>query len=116
MNIRRLLMSGVLLICATTHAYASCPTATSLSSASFCDEFKAAAECNCQLKGIPKGRCTNMSLVYKLMIDTLGTLQRACEFQHETSTQECMDGWNCYRYGGYTSDGQLCNGTGHACS
>lgn len=92
----------------------SCPSATP-SQSNFCGSFKVAAECHCMTSGLPKGMCANMDLLYARMISTLGSLQRACEYQHNTSVQECIDDWNCYRFGGVTSQNQLCSGTGAAC-
>lgn len=106
----------VLLLSLSSVGWASCPLATAITSPDFCESFKMATECHCALSGLPKGRCSNMSLVYKMMIDMLGPLHISCSHQHYTSTQECIDDWNCYRYGGLTSDGQLCSGTGRACA
>lgn len=105
-----------LLLSFNTGIWASCPSAAPITSAEFCESFKVATECHCVLSGVPKGMCSNMKLFYKMMIDMLGPLQRSCASQHYAPTQECIDDWNCYRYGGLTSDGQLCSGTGHACA
>lgn len=94
----------------------TCPLAAAITSSEFCSSFKAVTECHCALSGVPKSMCSNMNLFYKMMIDVLGPLQRSCAAQHYVPTQECIDDWNCYRYGGLTTDGQLCSGTGHACS
>lgn len=117
MGIKRFLVSSVLMLLSTTYGYAdgNCPLASAITSPEFCESFKAAGECNCINNGLPARRCKDMNFVYRLAVDTLGNLQRVCEYQHIISTTECIDGWNCYRYGGFTSDGQLCNGTGHAC-
>lgn len=96
-------------------SFAACPPAAPITSAEFCQSFKAATECHCIFSGLRGGICTNMNQFYIKMINTLGTLQRVCSLQRYTSAQECIDDWNCYRYGGLTSDGQLCSGTGHAC-
>lgn len=110
---KRLVMICFLLL--SSASFATCPLAVPTTSTEFCESFKVATECHCVLSGLPKGRCSNMDLVYKTMINTLGPLHRACAYQRYASTQECIDDWNCYRYGGQTSDGQLCSGTGHAC-
>lgn len=109
------LFAGCLLsICSVSQA--DCPSADP-ASPGFCDAFKAASVCYCtSYATLPKNRCSNMALVYKMMVASLGTLQRACDFQRNTSAQECIDDWNCYNYGGVTSTGQLCNGNGHACA
>lgn len=96
-------------------SFAACPSAAPITSAEFCQSFKAATECHCVFSGLRGGICTNMNQFYIKMINTLGTLPRVCSLQRYTATQECIDDWNCYRYGGLTSDGQLCSGTGHAC-
>lgn len=111
--VKGLLVVGLLSL--DSVSFAACALASSSTSAEFCESFKSAAECHCVFSGLPKGRCTNMNLVYKTMVDMLGPLQRACASQRYTTTQECVDDWNCYRYGGLTSDGQLCSGTGYAC-
>lgn len=103
------------LLSLTTATFADCNLAEPPTSSGFCESFRQATECHCMLSGLPKGQCTNMKLVYRRMIDTLGPLQRVCAYQHHTSTQACIDDWNCYRYGGLTSDNQLCNGSGNAC-
>jgi len=56
-----------------------------------------------------------MKVVYDRMINMFGSLKRACEYQRDTSVQNCMDDWNCYRFGGVNSLGGLCSSTGKAC-
>ena len=34
------------------------------------------------------------------MIAFFGSLQKACEYQQSTSTQDCLDNWTCYLNGG----------------
>lgn len=112
-----LVVSSLFALCSLACADAgtgSCPAAT-ITSPDFCESFKAATECHCANAGIHKRICSNMYFVYKTMVDAYGTLPRVCASQHHTSPQECIDDWNCYRYGGLTSDGQLCGGTGHKC-
>ena len=92
----------------------SCPPATPTNSPTFCSSFQIAAECYCS-QSLPHGMCANMGTLYNRMISMFATLQRACEFQHNTSTQTCIDDWNCYRLGGKDSQGQLCSSTGNAC-
>ncbi|MBP6919284.1 MAG: hypothetical protein KBB94_10265 [Legionellaceae bacterium] len=111
-------IKGVLACCLLAFgsaSFAACPSAAPITSAQFCQSFKAATECHCVFSGLRGGICTNMNQFYIKMINTLGTLPRVCSLQRYTATQECIDDWNCYRYGGLTSDGQLCSGTGHAC-
>ena len=93
----------------------ACPPATPSNSPGFCSSFKLAAECRCTSAGLPKGMCMNMVLLYNRMISTFGSVQRACEFQHDTSTQICVDDWNCYRSGGKNSKNELCSAIGNAC-
>ncbi len=94
---------------------AVCPKAEPASSPNFCASFKAAAECHCRASGLRPEMCVNYNSIYQRMIVTFGSLQRACEYQHDTSTQECMNDWNCFRSGGVTSTSELCSGTGAAC-
>lgn len=109
-----LTISVVLVIPLTGYA-GNCPNATSASSPNFCDSFKIAAECHCRASGLRPEMCTNYEMIYKRMMVTFGSLQRACEFQHDISTQECIDDWNCFRLGKTTSQAELCSGTGNAC-
>lgn len=95
---------------------ANCPFATPSNSSSFCASFKVAAECHCTSSGLPKGMCINMDLLYDRMISMFGTLERACQFQHHTSFDVCVENWNCYRHGGMTIGHELCSGTGKACA
>lgn len=92
-----------------------CPQAVSTSSPVFCSSFKAVAECHCS-NSLPKSMCTDMQQLYKRMIGMFGSIEKACQFQRDTSTQNCVDDWNCYRSGGKNSRGELCSGTGAACS
>lgn len=96
-------------------ASTACPPSSPTNTASFCSSFKASAECYCTSSGLPKGMCNNMNQLYSRMISMFGSLQRACEFQHNTSTQNCTDDWNCYRNGGNNSQNELCSSTGQAC-
>lgn len=93
----------------------ACPGASATTSPGFCLSFKAAAKCYCTSSGIPGGMCSDMTKLYQRMISMFGTLQKACQYQKNTSTQECIDDWNCYRLGGKNSKGGLCSGTGKAC-
>ena len=113
-NLRLVVLSMFFLFANGSFA-SSCPTANPVGSSGFCPSFKVAAECHCISSGLPKGMCTNENLLYKRMIDTFGSLRRACEFQHDTSAQECIDDWNCYLSGGVTSNSEACSGTGASC-
>lgn len=94
----------------------SCPRAQPSDSAGFCSSFKFAAQCHCKSSGLPAGMCSDMNLLYARMISVFGSLQRACEFQHDTSKADCMDSWSCYLHGGYNANQGLCNSTGAPCS
>lgn len=96
-------------------AQAACAIAAPTSSPAFCDSFKAVAQCHCVSSGLPKGMCVNMHSLYDRMISMFGSLHKACEYQHDTSTQNCIDSWDCYRHGGTNSQQELCSGTGSAC-
>lgn len=98
----------------TLPAYA-CPTGISTDDVSFCSTFKTAATCYCTSSGLPSGMCQDMDALYNRMVGVFGSLQKACEFQHYTSTQDCMDNWNCYRLGGVDSRGRICSSTRQAC-
>ncbi|OGT36505.1 MAG: hypothetical protein A3F11_11790 [Gammaproteobacteria bacterium RIFCSPHIGHO2_12_FULL_37_14] len=98
---------------ATKHA--QCPFADPVVSANFCASFKTAAECRCTSSGLPSGMCKDMTAIYNRMVSVFGSQQKACDYQKDVSTQECMDDWNCYRLGGKDSHGNLCSSTGKAC-
>lgn len=115
MNKKNILIFAVLVMFSTWSFAGSCPSASSVTSPGFCSSFKVAAECHCISSGLPRGMCNNYRLLYKRMLDTFGSLQRACEFQHDTSVQECIDDWNCFLAGGQTSSSVACSGTGEAC-
>jgi hypothetical protein len=94
---------------------ATCSQALPTNNPGFCASFKSVAECHCTASGLPRGMCTNMSLLYDRMISIFGSIQKACEYQHDTDTQTCVDDWNCYRSGGNDSHGRQCSSTGKAC-
>ena len=96
-------------------APANCPHADPVTSSNFCTSFKSVAECHCIVSGLPQGMCKDMNAIYNRMLSVFGSQQKACEYQKDVSTQECMDDWNCYRSGGTDSKGNLCSGTGKAC-
>jgi hypothetical protein len=81
----------------------------------FCSSFKSVASCHCTESGLPSFACDSMSFLYNAMVARFGTVERACASQHDTSTQNCIDDWNCYRLGGYNSQGGACGGTGGSC-
>ena len=81
----------------------------------FCSSFKTAATCYCTSSGLPSGMCQDMKALYGRMMVIFGSLQKACEYQHYTSTQDCVDNWNCYLRGGVDSRGKSCNVNQSAC-
>jgi hypothetical protein len=81
----------------------------------FCPSFKNVAICYCTSSGLPSGMCQDMNALYNRLMSVFGTLRKACEYQHYTSTQDCMDNWNCYRLGGTDSQGKICSSTYAAC-
>lgn len=115
-NKNKLILTGLCLFTLNSFAASSCPQASSVTSAEFCSSFKTAAECHCISSGLPRKMCNNYKLLYKRMMDTFGSLQRACEYQHDTSVQECIDDWNCFLSGGSTSNSGTCSGTGLPCA
>lgn len=94
----------------------ACSHAEPTNSPNFCTSFKTAASCYCIDSGLPAGMCQDMKALFNRMIIAFGSLQKACEYQHHTTTQDCIDNWNCQRKGGVNSQSQLCSGTGKACS
>lgn len=92
----------------------SCPAALPTTAPDFCSSFVTAATCYCA-NNLPKKMCSNINQVYDRMIALFGTIERACKFQTETSTQTCIDDWHCYLKGGQDSQGGLCSGVGKAC-
>lgn len=94
----------------------SCPGAASTDAVNFCASFKTAATCYCTASGLPGSMCQDMNALYNRMIIIFGSLQKACEFQKHTTTQVCMDNWNCYRNGGTDSKGRACSSTRMPCS
>ncbi len=93
----------------------NCPFATPASNSGFCNSFHVAAECRCTASGLPRGMCANMTLLYNRMLSMFGSVERACQFQHDTSFDVCIEDWKCYRQGGVDSHGELCNSTGLVC-
>ena len=93
----------------------ACPRATPTNSPNFCPTFRIAAQCHCKESGLPAGMCKNLTLLYQRLISVFGGLDKACEFQHDTTKEDCMDSWNCYLHGGKNATGNLCSGTGRAC-
>ena len=94
----------------------ACPFATATNDPEFCSSFKLAAQCRCTSSGLPARMCMDMNLLYDRMIIIFHSVQKACEFQHDTTTQNCIDSWNCFRNGGTNTQNELCSGTGATCA
>lgn len=114
-NKSRFLWLGIFFVTCNVFASSSCPQAAAVTSAEFCSSFKIAAECHCISSGLPRKMCANYKLLYKRMVDAFGSLQRACDYQHDTTAQECIDDWTCFLSGGLTSNSEPCSGTGESC-
>jgi hypothetical protein len=99
---------------ASLAAFSSCAQAVPTTDGGFCPSFKTVATCHCIESGIPSKACQNMDLLYAAMIGRYKTVESACANQHDTSTQNCIDDWQCYRSGGSTAGG-LCSATGNKC-
>lgn len=93
----------------------ACPKALPTNDAGFCNSFKTAASCHCLSQAPFPQMCKDMSTIYKSMISMYSTLERACAKQKLTTTQECIDNWNCYLRGGIDSQGRACSSTKRAC-
>lgn len=93
----------------------ACPHALATDNPAFCSSFKTAAVCHCTASGLPFGICQDMHVLYNRMIIIFKTLEKACEYQHHTSTQECVDNWRCYLVGGVDSQGRPCSSNQHPC-
>lgn len=93
----------------------ACTNALPTNDPGFCPSFKVAATCYCTSSGLPAGMCQDMNALYSRMLSVFGSLQKACEYQRYTSTQDCMDNWNCYLFGGIDSRGRLCSSNRQAC-
>lgn len=93
----------------------ACSNALPTNNPGFCASFKSVATCYCTSSGLPSGMCQDMNALYSRLMMVFGSLQKACEYQKYTTTQDCMDNWNCYRRGGVDSRGRLCSSTKKAC-
>lgn len=128
--LRKLVFTGILLFfCSLTSATAgmsflklfipkthpSCTKAAPPYDKNFCSAFKSTATCACSSSGMPRSQCQDMKKLHERMLMVFDTVQKACEYQHDTSKAECMDGWKCYLSGGKDSQGRLCQASGKAC-
>jgi hypothetical protein len=112
---RLILLLFVCILSLPSFALSGCPQGLPTSDVNFCSSFKTVAICHCTAMGIPRFLCKNMNNLYKTMILRYGSVDNACESQQDTSKQNCLDGWTCYRNGGSNSQGKLCSSTGKAC-
>jgi hypothetical protein len=99
----------------TSSVSLACSQATPTNAPNFCATFRVAAQCHCSAR-LPAAMCGKMNDLYQRLLIMFGSLEKACEYQHDTTKESCMDSWNCYLYGGNNVDGKLCSGTGRACS
>lgn len=110
--IKKLFATSIYLLSMSSFA---CTNAQPTDSVNFCSTFKAAATCYCSASGLPASMCQNMKMLNARMIIVFGSLQKACEYQHYTSAQDCINNWNCYLQGGIDSNGKLCSSTQRPC-
>lgn len=110
----RKIFSAVFL-CLAIPAFAGCPNALPTNDVNFCSSFKYVATCYCTSSGLPGGMCKDMKALYNRMENVFGSLKKACEFQKYTTTQDCIDNWNCYLKGGVDSRKRSCSSTKKAC-
>ena len=106
-----------LMIAMSTLSLASfaCTNALPTDDANFCSSFQTAATCYCMAAGLPASQCQNLNLVYERMLFVYKSLENACAHQNQTTAQNCVDNWNCYRNGGIDSQGRSCSGTTLSC-
>ncbi|MDP3559196.1 MAG: hypothetical protein Q8R79_02425 [Legionellaceae bacterium] len=107
-----LLMIG---LCFWSVMVVACPKALPTEDVNFCASFKSVATCHCTASGLPLSLCQDMGILYQRMIIIFKSLEKACEYQKYTSAQDCIDNWNCYRRGGFDSQGHACSTTQLAC-
>jgi hypothetical protein len=108
----------VSLLSFSAFAAITCGQALPANDPGFCGSFQSVAVCHCiNESGLGEKVCKHMSMdtLYNLMIAKYKTQQKACDLQHDTTPQTCMDDWNCYRLGGKDSQGQACSSTGRVC-
>lgn len=103
------------LFSATLFAASSCPQAVATDDPGFCSSFQYVAQCHCRSSGLPQAMCQDMGIIYKRMIIFFGSVLLACEYQHDTTRENCIDFWDCYNNGGVDSQGRLCSGSGRSC-
>jgi len=109
------LTNVILALALVSQSVFSCATIGDFESPSFCQDFDQIAKCHCSQTGLPAKLCQNVSLIYSRMISTFGSIEKACRFQKDTTQENCIDAWKCYREGGQLSNGKFCSGSGIAC-
>lgn len=113
LNMIRFVFVMLLLVSSVSLA---CPQATPTNAPNFCATFRVAAQCHCTSSGLPTRMCKSIQLLYHRMISIFGAVEKACEYQHDTTKENCIDSWNCYLNGGVNAEGNLCSGTGRTCA
>lgn len=108
---------GIILACIVSVSAFACERAAPTTDKGFCASFKKVAICHC-MKSLPNSVCSNISMetLYNMMVARYGSMETACKKQSDTSQQDCIDNWNCYRKGGKNSHGGLCSATGNKCA
>ncbi|HHF7346515.1 TPA: hypothetical protein ACPSKE_002079 [Legionella feeleii] len=87
----------------------ACDRAVPTNDANFCSSFKSVAACYCTSSGLPSGMCQDVRKLYARLLIIYGSLQTACDRQKYTTSQDCMDNWNCYLFGKVNSPGRICS-------
>lgn len=97
------------------HKHENCAKGLPTDDGKFCSVFRSVAECHCTSSGLPRKFCQNIETLYERMLSVFETEEKACAYQQDTDTQNCLDSWKCYRVGGKDSQGRLCSSTGKPC-
>lgn len=93
----------------STITFGACGDAKPVNDVGFCSSFKSVATCYCTTAGLPKPLCTDMKMLYTRIVSIYGSLEKGCANQRNTTPQNCIANWNCYRLGKAqqtTSDGK----------
>jgi hypothetical protein len=97
---------GLAFLTSSAHA---CLKIDDFASPEFCQVFSEIARCHCNHSGLPSRLCQNVQDIYRRMIATFGSIEKACRFQKDTSQENCMNAWKCYLQGGQLENGQSCS-------
>ena len=102
---KKILMFFVLLLTSFS-CFAECDYAPPTTDPAFCEGFRKSAICHCTVEA-PKGTpCTNIGLLYQLIIAKFKTQDAACQYAAKNASpkrptaEQCNREWNCYRLGG----------------